>query len=994
MILEKDDFLQAIYSLFLETLGHCVLTVTSNIQEFLINCEKQKADLALVDTNVFDKESIELTLKKIYYEYDIPVILITSHFEQQNIDISIRDAIYGIIVKPIDKNTLSFTLDLVYWRHQYKLQKEISEHLINESEVAILNITLNGRIVYKNKATTKIFENSDVEYLYDLLKIKEETFYKEIIEEVLRDSYLVKYFIISQSNKQKYLKTTFSILFDELNEIYGVIAYINDETEKFEFLRDFQIISGLYISYINSSNHLFFVFNKNMELVVANPAVNKFYSTVLNKNISKENNFNEIFYFHSNLKELHEFFKSTLQGVYHYTEETIKVDDKVYYINFQWIPVKIKEEIPYVLIIGNDNSKYKLLEKEYNQLLEEIKPIFDTSIQRFYLTDLNYKLISFNKAAKDIIFKEFGRILKKGDDVLSLISTEERKNVFVNYFELAKKGHSISYTEEYSIRGQIHYNEVHLDPIINEQGNISCILIWTLDITDKQIAIKQLEEANKRYELIVKGSNDGIFDWDMVKNTVFLSPRWKALLGYKDYELPSEFGVRDSLIHPDDKEKADAILNEYLEGKREVYENEFRLRHKNGSYVWVIERGEIYRDEYGNNLRFAGAITDVTRLKQTEEKLLKLNKTLQEERELFIQGNVVITRINAPTNKFIYISENVQEVLGFKPEEFKRGEITYDELIHPDDYDLHLKEREYCVKNYIRRITYTPYRMRKKDGNYIWVKDFSTIIYDEEKNSYDILGYFIDITEQKTTEEMLKQAKLRYQSLFDEASDAIFLLDDFIIIELNKSASNILKLNKEKILNNSILKFIPETLPNGQKSEDLLRKAMKEAILGNNSKIYLQLLVNDEIFDVEVSINIVVLGNKKICFQLVMHDITERLRNERLIKENEERIKSLIEAIPDLLFILDKNYNYIYFKPDRERKLAKDDSKVIGKNLSDFFSGKVYEDYKMKLDSCLYNNKVEIFYYEMNTPIGIRKFETRLIPLPNQQILQIVRDIS
>ena len=88
---------------------------------------------------------------------------------------------------------------------------------------------------------------------------------------------------------------------------------------------------------------------------------------------------------------------------------------------------------------------------------------------------------------------------------------------------------------------------------------------------------------DERFELAVEGANDGIWDWDIETNTVYLSPRWKNLLGYADDEISNNLVEWVSRLHPDDREIALAAVADYLEGNTPSYEIETRLRQKDGS---------------------------------------------------------------------------------------------------------------------------------------------------------------------------------------------------------------------------------------------------------------------------------------------------------------------------------------------------------------------------------------------------------------------------
>ena len=176
-----------------------------------------------------------------------------------------------------------------------------------------------------------------------------------------------------------------------------------------------------------------------------------------------------------------------------------------------------------------------------------------------------------------------------------------------------------------------YWNETHLDPILNAKGEITRILIWTIDITEQEKNVQALQESQKRYSLIANGANDGLWDWDLRTNKIYLSPRWKNLLGYKEDEISNKFGIHDKLIHPEDRDRCEEELQKYLNGEIDIYSVEIRLKHKSGNYIWVLERGFAQRDENGKPVRIAGSITDISEQKNIEEKLRNANKQLLEE---------------------------------------------------------------------------------------------------------------------------------------------------------------------------------------------------------------------------------------------------------------------------------------------------------------------------------------------------------------------------
>ena len=138
----------------------------------------------------------------------------------------------------------------------------------------------------------------------------------------------------------------------------------------------------------------------------------------------------------------------------------------------------------------------------------------------------------------------------------------------------------------------------------------------------------RLLESRQRYEVAVMGSSDGLWDWDLLTQAVYFSPRWKNMLGYEDGELQSSFEVFRGLLHPDDVQRVLAAVDTYLKAHEGSYKVEFRARHKDGTYRWILSRGAALRDELGNAVRFAGSHTDVTERKQAEEQIVRMQREL------------------------------------------------------------------------------------------------------------------------------------------------------------------------------------------------------------------------------------------------------------------------------------------------------------------------------------------------------------------------------
>jgi diguanylate cyclase (GGDEF)-like protein/PAS domain S-box-containing protein len=131
-----------------------------------------------------------------------------------------------------------------------------------------------------------------------------------------------------------------------------------------------------------------------------------------------------------------------------------------------------------------------------------------------------------------------------------------------------------------------------------------------------------LRESEERYAVAARGGNDGLWDWNLKTGRVYYSPRWKAMLGYADVELGDDPDEWLGRVHPEDQPDVREHLAAHLDGASPHFENEHRVRHKSGEYLFVLSRGLVVRDGRGENVRLAGSQTDITLRKQTEAQIL------------------------------------------------------------------------------------------------------------------------------------------------------------------------------------------------------------------------------------------------------------------------------------------------------------------------------------------------------------------------------------
>ena len=161
------------------------------------------------------------------------------------------------------------------------------------------------------------------------------------------------------------------------------------------------------------------------------------------------------------------------------------------------------------------------------------------------------------------------------------------------------------------------------------------INITSEEVEEQTKALKESNRINKelkeRMELALLGSNDGIWDWNILDDSVYFSARWKEMLGYEDHELTNEFSTWESKLHPSDAEETWADIHKHLNGETEYYENVHRLQHKDGHWVWIQDRGKVLFDEEGKAIRMIGTHTDISEEKEDQLKLVQQAEMIQHQ---------------------------------------------------------------------------------------------------------------------------------------------------------------------------------------------------------------------------------------------------------------------------------------------------------------------------------------------------------------------------
>jgi PAS domain S-box-containing protein len=309
-----------------------------------------------------------------------------------------------------------------------------------------------------------------------------------------------------------------------------------------------------------------------------------------------------------------------------------------------------------------------------------------------------------------------------------------------------------------------------------------------------------LRESEQRWELALRGNNDGIWDWNVKTNEVFFSTRWKEILGYKEDEISHNIEERMIRVHPDDRQAVMNAVENHFSHITPFYIHEHRVLCKDGSYKWILDRGQALWDENGNVVRMVGSYTDITERKEAENALSNLLRELEnivEQRTLelkqinhflqlevterqriekalreseaqfrtaFDQAAVGIAHVGL-NGEWLLVNHKLCDIVGYTSEELHY--LTFQDITHPDDLDIDL--------NYVHQMLtgeITSYSLEKrylrKNGSLVWVNITVSLMCEFFGEPKYFISVVEDISDRKQSEERIRASLLEKEVLLKE----------------------------------------------------------------------------------------------------------------------------------------------------------------------------------------------------------------------------------
>ncbi len=413
--------------------------------------------------------------------------------------------------------------------------------------------------------------------------------------------------------------------------------------------------------------------------------------------------------------------------------------------------------------------------------------------------------------------------------------------------------------------------------------------------TGRAAAERALRESEEKFSILSENSDIVIFLIQEEK-CLYVNPPFTTMTGYTLEDL-STMNFWD-IVSPDMRElaKTRALARQ----RKEKVPSRYDLR-------FITKSGE---ERYGNlgttliafnnNPAILGFALDVTDRKHIEKALKESEKKF---RGIF-ENTIVGIYQSVPSADYLMVNHAFARIFGYdSPEDLMMSAIDIRDQLHMDTSGLAASEKG--TRNFQLQI-------RRKDGSTGWVSNHFLVTEDEYGNAVGFEGVLVDITEQKGLEEALRESETQYRTLFDSASDSIFLAANDRFIDCNRKALDMFGCTKEQIVGQSPSRFSPPLSSDGGDSRGRTFDKITAAMAGDPQFIEWKLCRYDGTpFDAEVSLNCVELGGGRL-LQAIIRDVTDRKRAEQSLRESENKFRVLAEkALVGIYLVQDGLFRYV-----------------------------------------------------------------------------------
>ena len=318
---------------------------------------------------------------------------------------------------------------------------------------------------------------------------------------------------------------------------------------------------------------------------------------------------------------------------------TIRKDGSLFWIRWEFCGFLQNGRNIAVEALGTDITERKRAEIEKKEVQEKLvreryllRTLIDHLPDAIYVKDIQSRHIINNRASLDLI----GASTEEetiGKTVMDYFQEDSARQLIQTDQKLLKSGKAVDITEEYIInkKGEKKWLLTTKVPLKEENEEVIGLVGISRDITERKKFEESLRRSIERFNIVSRATNDAIWDWDLVDNTIVWNDAVTLLFGYSHQEIQKDDKWWENHIHPQDKKRILTKIHRHIEQCIESWHDEYRFRCRNGSYKLILDRGFILFDDQHKPYRMIGAMMDITERRQLQDELAANNIARQRQ---------------------------------------------------------------------------------------------------------------------------------------------------------------------------------------------------------------------------------------------------------------------------------------------------------------------------------------------------------------------------
>lgn len=617
--------------------------------------------------------------------------------------------------------------------------------------------------------------------------------------------------------------------------------------------------------------------------------------------------------------------------------------------------------------------------KEEEEQLRKLSQAVEQCPVSIIITNLDGNIEYVNPKARETTGYSLNELVGKNPRILQ--SGETSREDYINLWETISSGkewHGTLHNRRKS--GELYWESSTIAPVLNESGKITHYVAIKEDITEKRKTAEALADSERRYSQVATHSRSVIWEVDNKGLYTYVSPISEIVYGYKPEELVGRKYFYD--MHPEDQraEFRKAGL-ELISRGTDLKNFDNPIERGDGKVIWVTTNGTPIFDRNGNITGYRGADNDITERKFAEDELLKF-KTIVDQANF---GNV----LSDLDGILLYSNEAFAKMHGREVNEIIGKNLS---MLHNETQMIRVSETIELLKAKGEFNAEEVWRTRK-DGTVFPSLMNARIVVDSNNVPQFMTATVMDISIIKEAENAIRLSEENLNYAQEIAGMGSWQLD----ISTGKTTWS---KNQYKIYD---LEPFQTGIPDNYfrqlvhpDDQHLLDEKQKEMLAAKSSaSLDLRLIMPDgKTKWIQNNIVPVFDGETLTSLKGVNIDITEKKNIEEKLKEQNDRLNAIMLAMPDLIFLVDKegtNLDYYTTDPDRLLSPEKD---FIGSKLKDLFDKETAELHLSMIGKCISSQELVTYDYPLKTEESVIYQECRLVPIGTDRVLTFVRDIT